>query len=382
MARMKVLVAPDSFGGTLSAVQAADAIARGWRRGAPDDHLVVRPLSDGGPGFVDVLASVLGGRRVLVAVPDPLGREVAAQFLLAGDVAYIESAQACGLHLLAAGERDPLATSSSGVGVLIAAALRCGARRVVVGLGGSATNDAGAGMLAALGVTPLDAAGQPLPGGGGALARLDRLAGAPQVGDAELVLASDVDNPLTGEHGASATFGPQKGATAEDVAVLDAALARWARIAVRDLPTVPPDLVSRPGAGAAGGLGAALLALGGRRESGIGLVRALVGLDMALDGAGLAVTGEGSVDWQSLRGKVITGVAAAATERGVPCVVLAGQVSLGQREMAAAGIDGAYSMAECAGSVEASLAEPDRWLAQVAERVAGQWSGGPVPRST
>ena len=371
---MRVVVAPDSFGGTLSAVEAAEAVALGWRRSAPGDELMLRPLSDGGPGFVDVLATVLDGQVVPVPTTDPLGRPVVGAVLVDRETAYVESAQATGLHLLTAAERDPLRASSYGLGVLLAAAVECGARTVVVGLGGSATNDAGGGMLAALGVTPLDAGGAALPYGGLALAALDRLEGAAQLRGAQLVVATDVDNPLCGPTGATAVFGPQKGLRPEDLARLDAALARWAEVAERDLPTAPAGLGTMPGAGAAGGLGAALLALGGLRQPGIELISRVVDLPGALDGADLAVTGEGSFDFQSLRGKVASGVAAAAAERGVPCLVLAGQVSVGRREAAAAGVEAAYSVADEAGSVEAALQWPADRLADLAARVAGQWS--------
>lgn len=373
---MRILVAPDSFGGTLSAVRAAEAMADGWRRTAPGDELVLRPMSDGGPGFVDVLASVLAGRLQPVTVTDPLGRPVPARLLRVDDTAYLESAQATGLHLLAPGERDPLAATSYGVGVLITAAVETGARRVVVGLGGSATNDAGAGMLAALGVAALDSAGAALPYGGSALLALDRMDGVPRLRGVDLVLASDVDNPLTGPTGASAVFGPQKGATARDVALLDAALTRWAQVAERDLPGAPAGLAELPGGGAAGGLGAALLALGGRRQPGIGLVRRAVGLDAALEAADLVITGEGSFDAQSLRGKVAVGVADAAAERDRPCLVVAGQVSVAAPDLAAIGVRAAYSVAEHAGSVAAAMADPAARLADLTARVAADWADG------
>jgi glycerate kinase len=294
--------------------------------------------------------------------------------LLTGGTAYVESAQACGLHHLTAEERDPKVTTSYGVGLLLAAAVAAGARRVVVGLGGSATNDGGAGMYAALGGPPLGADGLALPYGGAALAACAGLGGVPALRGAELVLASDVDNPLLGLHGASAVYGPQKGADRADVLLLDGALQTWAEVLVRDLPGCPPDLATLPGGGAAGGLGAAFLALGGRREPGIDMVRRLVGLDGALAEADLVVTGEGSFDFQSLRGKVVSGVAAAALARGIPCLVLAGQVRVGRREMGAAGIDAAYSLAEHAGSVDDALRRPAEALRSLAARVAREWS--------
>ncbi|MET8233748.1 glycerate kinase [Micromonospora sp. NPDC005298] len=378
---MRVLLCPDKFAGTLSAPEVADAVAAGWRSVADGDDLLIRPLADGGPGFVEVLAEALGGRRVQVSTVDPLGRPAAGEILLTADgtTAYLESAQACGLHLLTPAERDPKATTSYGLGLLVAAAVESGARTVVIGLGGSATNDAGAGMLAALGVTPLDATGAALPYGGAALALVDALDGAPRLRGARLVAATDVDNPLLGLHGASNVFGPQKGADRADVLLLDAALERFAAVLERDLPGCPAGLGALPGGGAAGGLGAAILALGGGCESGIGLVTRATALDAALDTADLVITGEGSFDHQSLRGKVVAGVAGAARDRGVPCVVVAGQVSTGRREAASAGVTDAYSLVEHfggeqAGGLDAALSRPAEGLRELGARLARQWS--------
>ncbi|MBP2334374.1 glycerate kinase [Saccharothrix coeruleofusca] len=333
---MRIVIAPDCFGGTLTAREAAQAIAEGWRRTAPGDELLLRPLADGGPGFVDVLHAALGGTVHRETVTGPLGDPVTAEWLEHDGTAYVESAQACGLHLVPAELRPQVCetTTTAGVGELIAAAK--GVHTVVVGLGGSGTTDGGAGMLATVG--PVDAA---------------------------LVAASDVENPLLGPHGAARVFGPQKGASPQAVERLEARLAAMEELAgVRD----------RPGAGAAGGLGAALMALGAEVTSGAGLVRRLTGLDAALDGADLAVTGEGSFDWQSLRGKLVTAVAAGAAERGLPCLVLAGQVTAGRREAAAAGVQESYAVAEHAGSVAASLADPAGTLADLAAHVAKGWS--------
>jgi glycerate kinase len=371
---MRVLIAPDSFGGTLSAPEAAAAIAKGWSAGAGTDTVVTRPLSDGGPGFVDVLHAALGGELLAVTVPDPLGRTVPATVLVVGDTAYVESAQACGLHLLAPHERDPKGTTSYGVGVLIAAAVEAGVRTVVVGLGGSGTNDGGAGAFAALGAAPLGPSGAALLYGGAALRECTGLAGPPRLRGVTLVAASDVDNPLLGLHGATSVYGPQKGATDNDVQVLEAALSRWVDVLEWELPDAPRGLATLAGGGAAGGLGAALLALGARRASGIGLVSRLIGLDAALDEADLVVTGEGSFDWQSLRGKVAVGLATAAQERGIPCLVLAGRVEVGRRELAAAGVDAAYSLVEHLGSPERALAEAGSGLEALAARVAREWS--------
>ncbi len=372
---VRVVVAPDSFGGTLAAAAVATAIGVGWSAGASHDEVVCRPLSDGGPGFVDVLASAVDGTRLHVRVPDPLGREVSGYVLVARGTAYVESAQACGLHLLAAGERDPLTTTSYGLGVLLAAAVESGAQTVVVGLGGSATNDGGAGMLTALGAIPRDVDGGALPYGGGALYAAASITGIARLRGVDLIVATDVDAPLLGPTGASAVFGPQKGASADDVVRLEHGLSVWAEVLAR-LPGCPPDLAASPGAGAAGGIGAALLAVGGRRESGIALVQRLVGFDAALAGAALVVTGEGTFDAQSVRGKVVSGVAAAAAAHGLPCLVIAGQVALGRQEMAAAGVDAAFSLAEHAGSVAAAFADAAGQLESLAQHVAKQWSPG------
>lgn len=368
-----MLICPDKFAGTLSAPEAAAAIAAGWRRHRPDDEVTTRPLADGGPGFLDVLDMSPGGRRVPVTTCDPLGRPVEGDVLVVDGTAYVESAQACGLHLVAPAERDVKRATSYGLGLLLAAAVEAGARTVVVGLGGSATNDAGAGMLAALSAPPLDEAGYALPYGGAALASCAKLGGKPQLRGADLVAATDVDNPLTGTHGASAVFGPQKGATTADIALLDTALERFAGVLEKELPSCPPRVADLPGAGAAGGLGAALLALGGRRESGLSVVRAAVGLDAALDRCDLVVTGEGSFDAQSLRGKVVAGVAQAAAQRGVPCLVLAGQVAVDPGEAASHGVTSAHAVADHVGGVAAALSRPAEGLRGVAATIAQGW---------
>ncbi|MEV8515553.1 glycerate kinase [Dactylosporangium sp. NPDC051484] len=371
---MRVLVCPDKFAGTIPAVAAAEAFAEGWRAERPADELVLRPLSDGGTGFGQVLATALpDAKRFTVPTTDPLGRPVVGHVLLDGETAYIESAEACGLHLLTPQERDPKHTTTFGLGPLVLAALEAGARQVVVGLGGSATNDGGAGLLAALGAAPLDGAGYALPYGGVALSACASLGGVPRLRGATLIAATDVDSPLLGLHGASAVYGPQKGATREDVFLLDAALTRFAQV-LETLPGAPAGLAALPGAGAAGGLGAAVLALGGRVASGIGLVLRLTRLDEELDRAGLVVTGEGSFDEQSLRGKVVAGVANAARDLGLPCVVVAGRVDAGRREAAAIGVTEAHSLVEHFGSVATALARPADGLRELGQRLARQWS--------
>jgi len=384
---VRVLIAPDCFTGTLSAAQAAEAIAAGWRRSAPDDDLTLLPLSDGGPGFLDVLSSALSGATVSFTVADPLGRPAPAAILMvdtgATRTAYIESALACGLHLLAEGERNPMVTSSYGVGELIEAAVRGGATRVVVGLGGSGTNDGGAGMLAALGAGDPDA----LAVGGAALSELadDALDGLTLVRERlhaiELVLATDVDSPLLGFHGASAVFAPQKGATPEMTQELESALGHFAEVVRRVVPSGRDLLTGKeirldrePGAGAAGGLGYGLLLLGGHRVSGVQAVLEAVGFDALVKATDLVVTGEGTFDWQSLRGKVVAGVAEAALARARPTVVIAGQALVGRRDSMALGISGTYAVAENPDQIEAALADPAGTLSRRTERVATTWS--------
>ncbi|MGK5684688.1 glycerate kinase family protein [Actinoplanes sp. URMC 104] len=366
---MRVLICPDKFAGTLSAPEVAEAVVAGWGR---PDELIQRPLSDGGPGFIEVLAGALGGRRIPVPTVDPLGRPVDGEILLDGTTAYVESAHACGLHLLTPEERDPGSATSYGLGLLLTAAVEAGAAEVVIGLGGSAVNDAGAGMLAALGAPPVDVAGYALPYGGAYLDAAAALGGEPRLRQVSLIAATDVDNPLTGLHGASSVFGPQKGAGREDVLRLDAALEQFAGVLEKAFGV--EDLQRAPGGGAAGGIGAALIALGGRVVSGIGLVSSAIGLERELDAADLVITGEGSFDHQSLRGKVVAGIAGAARDRGLPCVVLAGRNETGYREAAAAGVTETYSLTEHFGSTEIALAEPARGLRELAARLSEQWS--------
>jgi glycerate 2-kinase len=371
---VRILVCPDKFAGTLSAVEAADALAQGWREAAPADVVLRRPLADGGPGFLSVLAPAVDGRLVDVPTLDPLGRPVSGSVLVAGETAYLESAQACGLHLLTGSERDPKITTSYGLGVLVTMAVESGVREIVVGLGGSATNDGGAGMLAALGAPPVDGAGRPLPYGGAALVACEGLGGPLRLRDVRLIAATDVESPLLGRYGASAVYGPQKGATDADVRLLDAALERFAAVLQRELPGCPPGLADRPGAGAAGGLGAAILACGGLSTSGFGLVGNLTGLDAAIADCDVVVTGEGRYDEQSLQGKVVAGVARAARARGVPCVVVAGQIAPGLGA-ASAGIAEVIALADVVGGVDEALAHPARALRNAAARLAARWSG-------
>jgi glycerate kinase len=381
---VRIVVAPDEFTGTLSAVAAAEAIRAGWLRSAPDDELLLRPVSDGGPGFLDVLESVLGGVSHPVSVSGPTGAETVAHVLVVaapdGSVdAYIESAEACGSALL--DEPAPMTATSYGVGQLIAAGLDLGATRIVVGLGGTATTDGGAGLLVALGATASVDAGADatdvLGSGGGGLRTLAAVAVEPacaRLVGVELVVASDVDSPLLGPRGAALGFGPQKGATPAQADELEVAITWFAGLVGRRPDGRDPAVAL--GAGAGGGQGYALLALGGRRVSGSEYVLAAIGLADAVTAADLVITGEGSFDWQSLRGKVVCGVAATAVKFGRPCLVLAGQVLLSRRDFGPIGVVSARSVAEQLGSVEAALADPVGGLAALAERVALTWSRG------
>lgn len=373
---MRVLIAPDDFKGTLSAVEAAEAIAAGWRSHAPDDTLTLIPMSDGGPGFVRALSTVLGGDIAPVGLRGPMGETAIGMVLMVDGAGYVESAHGCGLALVHPDRRNARAATSYGVGQLIAAAIDSGARRIVVGLGGTASTDGGAGMLAALGATARDAAGVPvaLDAGGAALADVVTVDLAParaRVGDVEIVVASDVDSPLLGSRGAARGFAAQKGADDAAVDELEAALSSYSRAIGRQADGKDPAVAL--GAGAGGGLGYGLMLLGGRRVPGIETVMGVLGLETAIGESDLVITGEGCFDWQSLRGKVVTGVAAAALDQGRPVVVLAGRVEVGKREYVALGITEAHA-ASADGDVPATAAEAARALAERAARVASQWS--------
>jgi glycerate kinase len=323
---MRILVCPDKFRGTLSARQAAEAIETGWRGARPDDEVVVLPLADGGEGTLDALAPAddPDARRLERRVAGPLGDAVDAVFGVRGDVGIVEMARASGLHLIDE-RRDPLRATTRGTGELMAAAIEQGARTLLVCLGGSATNDGGVGMAAALGGRFLDGGGTQIADGGTGLldlVRIDVGAVLMMLRAIDVVAVTDVDNPLCGPAGASRTFGPQKGASTEDVVVLDRALAHLAAVAARDLGA---DRSREPGAGAAGGLGFGLLAFcGGRVRPGVEVVMEAVGFASQLATADLVITGEGSFDAQSLHGKVPAGVIAAARDARVPVAIVCG----------------------------------------------------------
>lgn len=323
-------MAPDKFKGTLTAPEAAEAIATGWRRGDPSSDIQTVPMADGGEGTLDALLSALGGERFRVKVGGPLGEPVEAEFGVVqapeGPMGVVEMATASGLELIPGARRDPRRTTTRGTGELILAACRRGVRLVLVCIGGSATNDAGAGMAQALGARLLDAEGTQLRPGGAALlelARIDVTRLDPQVREVEFVAATDVDNPLVGPWGASAVYGPQKGASPDDVRLLDEALRHFAAVVYRDLGV---DIRDMPGAGAAGGLGGGLVAfLGASLRRGVEVVMEAVRLKERLAGVDLVVTGEGAFDEQSLHGKAPAGVLRAAEELRIPAVVLCGE---------------------------------------------------------
>ena len=356
---MRVVIAPDKFAGTLTAVEAADAIAEGWARRAPRDELVKVPMSDGGPGFVDVLHAVLGGELLAVTARGAYGDPLPATVLRVGETAYVESAQVIGLDLT--DRREPMKATSVGVGELVRAAIGSGASTVVVGLGGSATNDGGAGLLAALGAT----ADVPLDRGPAGLDGLGEIR-LPDRPHARLVAATDVENALLGLVGATKTFGPQKGLTEEQLLVVDGRLQRFAELTDR-------KLAAEKGAGAAGGLGFALMLLGAERRPGVELVAEAVALADRCKGADVVVTGEGAFDFTSRGGKVPYGVAEVAVDALAACIVLAGRVQIGARETRAIGVESAYSLVDLVGE-ERALQHPREALAELAERVARTWS--------
>ena len=375
---MRVLIAPDAFAGALTAAQAATAMAKGWAAHAPSDDVTALPLSDGGPGFLDVIAAARGGDLVTVTVRGPVGADVPAALLLVGDTAYVESAQAIGTHLDA--RRDPTRTTSAGLGDLLAEAVRAGARRVVVGCSPAAANDGGAGLLAALG------AGEDprLLAGAAGLADLpdDALSALADVRErlsgVDLVAATDADLPLLGFNGTSATYAQAHGASAAQAQAMESALGRYADVAQRSL-VAGRALLGRgpggePGSGAAGGAVFALLLLGGRRVSGADAVLDAVRFEDHLARTDLLVTGAGTFGGVSLHHGVIATVAGAALGRGVPTVVLAQRVEVGRREALSLGVSGAYAVVERPAQAQAARIDPAGTLSNRAQRIARTWS--------
>lgn len=373
---MKIVIAPDSFKESLDAATAARAIARGVLQAAPQAQCILRPMADGGEGTVDaMLAGITGAERRTGMVSGPDGKPILAHWGWLGNAhAAIEMAAAAGLERIGVAQRDPLRAGTTGVGQQIRAALDAGATHITLGLGGSATNDAGAGMLQALGARLLDAHGKDLPAGGAALAQLHTLdlsALDARLAHTRFVIACDVDNPLCGPQGASAVFGPQKGVSPPQVAQLDSALAHFADVC---RATLGRDAREQAGAGAAGGLGfAALTFLGGEFRPGVDVVAQTCGLAQAMQGASLVITGEGRLDAQTLHGKTPAGVARLAQAAGVPAIALAGALEPGYQALYQAGLTAAFSLAPGPVDLPYALAHAQELLAARACDVLRLW---------
>ncbi|WP_425505797.1 glycerate kinase [Streptomyces typhae] len=371
--RGHVLIAADKFKGSLTGAQVAQRVTAGLHEVDPDLPVRALPVADGGDGTVEA-AVAAGFERREARVTGPLGEQVAAAYALREGTAVVEMAEASGLQLLPEGTFAPLTATTYGSGELLRAALDAGARTIVFGVGGSATTDGGAGMLAALGARFLDADGQPVGPGGGPLRELASadLSGLdPRLANVDVVLASDVDNPLTGPKGAPAVYGPQKGAGPEDVAALDVALAHFARVLARDASPRALEYADAPGAGAAGGIGyGALVGLGASFRPGIEVMLDVLGFAPALAGAALVITGEGSLDEQTLHGKAPAGVAAAARAAGVEVVAVCGRLALPPSALGAAGIRRAYALTDIEPDVSRCVSEAGPLLERLAAGIA------------
>ncbi|GGV77492.1 MULTISPECIES: glycerate kinase [Streptomyces] len=367
-----VLVAADKFKGSLTAVEVAEHVTAGLRRVVPEVRVEALPVADGGDGTVDA-AVAAGFERREVRVAGPLGEQVTAAFALRGSTAVVEMAQASGLRRLPAGVLAPLTASTYGSGELLRAALDAGATTIVFGVGGSATTDGGAGMLAALGARFLTADGTPVPPGGGGLGGLAHadLSGLDaRLDSVELILAGDVDNPLTGPKGAPAVYGPQKGASPDDVGRLDTALTHYVTVLEEAVGPRAARYAVSPGAGAAGGIGYGALLLGARFRAGIEIMLEVLGFASALQRCSLVITGEGSLDEQTLHGKAPAGVAAAARAAGRDVVAVCGRLALTPQALRGAGIRRAYALTEEEPDVARCIAEAGPILERVAERIA------------
>ena len=370
---MNIIIAPDSFKECLTAKEAAVAMSRGWHNIKPDDSVALFPMSDGGEGMLTTLVDATDGRYVSHTVSDPLGKQIDAQYGILGDdkTVVIEMARAAGLHLLSESSRNPLITSTFGVGQLVVHALDAGYSKFILGLGGSATNDGGAGFSQALGYRLLDNTGQPLPTGGQALSSLSRIETHqrhPALNYATFLVACDVQAPLCGIHGASHVFGPQKGATSEMVDALDNALQHYARI-LED--TFQRSFHNIPGAGAAGGLGAGLLAFTNATiVPGTALIAETCGLTAALPHANLVLVAEGCLDGQSIFGKTPVGIAALAQPHKVPVIALAGTLGEGYERVFEHGIQAAFSIIPAPVTLESAMKDAALNLERATENIA------------
>ena len=370
---MKIVVAPDSFKGSVSALEAARAIEQGIRRVFPEAVIEKVPMADGGEGTVQSLVDATGGHIRTHRVLAPLGNEVDAKFgiLADGETAVIEMASASGLTLVAPDERNPLRTTTYGTGQLIHAALEAGCRRLIIGIGGSATNDGGVGMAEALGVRSLDADGNQIPRGGGNLGQLrsiDITGLHPAIAETETVVACDVNNPLTGPDGASYVYGPQKGATPEMIETLDTCLAHFDKVLTE---TLGKSFNDTPGAGAAGGLGAGLMAfLNAELKLGVDIMIDAVKLEERIKGASLVFTGEGQLDFQTAFGKTPVGVAKVAKAHNIPVIAIAGGIAEGAEAVYEAGIDAMLGIVQEPMSLNDAIGDATRLIADTAEQAA------------
>lgn len=378
---MKIVVAPDSFKECLSSAAVADAIERGILRVFPDAEVVKVPMADGGEGTVEAVAAATGASLRTCRVTGPLGGSVVGHYAVVSDTAVIEMAAASGLHLVPPEKRNPLKTNTYGTGELVKAALADGVSRIVVGVGGSATVDCGTGMAQALGVRFLDSAGEEVLGCGGNLARIDRIDMSgldPRAEQCAFEVACDVTNPLCGERGAAAVYGPQKGATPQMVEQLDGGLVHLARVIKR---VIGVDVADMPGAGAAGGLAAGFVAfLGGELRSGVELLIDTVRLEEKLHGAHLLITGEGKLDEQTLSGKLPLGVARLAAKYGIPTIAIAGAFDGDPKKFHDEGFAAIVTIAPRPVDLETSFKNASSWIADATERPMRTLKLGPATR--
>ncbi|WP_045959538.1 glycerate kinase [Xenorhabdus poinarii] len=374
---MKIVIAPDSFKESLSALQVAQAIERGFKEVYPQADYIKIPMADGGEGTVESLIAATGGKRIVCSVIDPLGQPVEGCFGLLGDgtTAVIEMATASGLQRVPMAQRNPMITTSYGTGELILAALEHGVSKLILGIGGSATNDGGAGMMQALGANLLDGDGRTLPFGGAALARLESIDLTnfdPRLRQIEMTVACDVNNPLCGEQGASAVFGPQKGATPAMIKSLDSALHHYG---MKIEAMTGKRVITAAGAGAAGGMGASLLGLlGVELQSGIEIVIDTLKLEDAIQGADLVITGEGRIDSQTIHGKTPIGVARIAKKWGIPTIALVGEMSRDYHVVHQHGLDAVFSIIPGVCSLSDALANGADNLQVTARNIAAVWA--------
>jgi glycerate kinase len=374
---MRILVCPDKFAGTMSASEAANSIATGWRNFAPETLVTVIPISDGGTGFLDAISTALHLKSEPLLVRGPTGQEVLSEFAFDRNTAYIEAAQAIGIHLVKPTSENVLNSSSYGLGQLVKYCIEKGFKKIIIGLGGTATSDGGAGTLAALGAKAFDAKGNQtnaLEEGAGNLlevSKIDLTSVAALLDGVTIEVLTDVDNPLLGARGAAKTYSAQKGASDEQIEIIENHLEHFSQLLGKREDGKNPAIAL--GAGAAGGLGFSLIRIGATRSAGIDRVISILGLQHAITKADLVITGEGKFDWQSLDGKAITGVARTALNLGKATIVIAGQVEVGRRDWQTIGVAGAFSMSEFS-TLEDAISDPTGTLSRLSERVARTWN--------